>query len=1327
MYSIVIPTYNHCDDFLKPCLESIIKYTTDFECIVVANGCKDNTATYMMDLCNKDLRFKMIWSTDGLGYTKATNLGIKAATGDYVILLNNDTVLLDQPVNQWIEMLREPFKDSSVGVTGPVKFSWQCAGIQREAMAFWLVMVKADLFKKIGILDEVFSPGMGEDGDFCIRAVEAGYKLISVPNDVTGEFEVGIKNFAFPIWHAGNGTFADNHTEKNEIIERNNKILDDMYGIGKYFVPKGYKTNPGAVFDDLDNTDEFQREVYEAARALAFKHGYTRILDIGCGSGYKLMKYFAGFNTVGIDLPGIIEKVRERYPNNQWVEYVFDIRDQIPANMSREFDLVICSDVIEHVEYPDEMLWFMQLDIKFKHLVISTPDRGIIEQRGGSRFGPPDNFCHIREWNKHEFHRYLQNSGFKIEDHYISNEAQATQLAICTYTLPEISIVMPTYNHFDDAFKPGIDALLKYTWLGNKEVIVVANGCKPNDMTRTYLEKLGDRVRYIWIDEPAGYIGAVNAGIDASLGKYIVLIDNDSHLLPQQTDQWIHILQKPFLDFKDVGATSPFANEYEDMGFVLHSGCTMYDAQLLRAIGKFDPIYMPGYFSDSDVAMQIWRAGYRCVEVPVDRANKDYKSGMFAINFPVVHTGQIQTMDKNADIEILKKNRAILYSRYGKQTMPTFNKEESLGAQPPEKIEKYLIDIGDHKEARFFIAPKYSIVIPTYNHCDDLLRPCIESIIKYTNMDEIEVIIVANGCTDGTQAYLAELEAQYPKKIFSVWIEEAVGYTKATNNGIQLALGEFVLLLNNDTQLLEQPRNKWLDMIVEPFKDPQVGLSGPLMLHDDYADFDVIIFFCAMIRKSVIDQVGLLDEIFSPGGGEDIDYAVRVAQACYKIVPTTSTTFGGNTNVGGVPIWHKDNQTFKNIPEYTNHIVKRNGLINCKRYNKNIKLNLGSGGVPYKGYLSVDKYDKRAHVDMDITKLDFDDNSVTEILASHVFEHLNPYHSIAILQDWLRVLKPGGRLIMEMPDIEALCKRFVTASTGERYGILNAIYGSVNTTGVGGPDNITSPHLFGWWRQSLHDHLHNAGFTEIVFMEEKIPHPESNLRVEAVKPGGAPVYKINREALKAQEPATYLEIFEVDSYRLVESEIRDKVVVDIGANLGMFSLRCVELGAKLIYAIEAQPVVYNLGLLHNVKGYPMIFPMLAAVWDRDGEEMVILNEHVGSKVRSDGEGDKVTTVTLKKLIENVPDTDMVLKMDCEGSEFNILMGSDRETIRKFAFVHIEIHADTNENPAYKDVAVVRNRLTELGFERVSTMPVLWYGPNGETKELGVYVEKWVRV
>jgi GT2 family glycosyltransferase len=393
---------------------------------------------------------------------------------------------------------------------------------------------------------------------------------------------------------------------------------------------------------------------------------------------------------------------------------------------------------------------------------------------------------------------------------------------------------------------------------------------------------------------------------------------------------------------------------------------------------------------------------------------------------------------------------------------------------------------------------KYSVVIPTYNHCDDLLKPCIESIKQYSDLSTLEVIVVANGCTDNTREYVENLGA-WAKLI---WSDDALGYTKATNLGIKQSCGEYIVLLNNDTQLLPQNNNQWLEQLVEPFKNSTVGLTGPLQLYDHYAAHDILIFFCVMIKRDVFESIGFLDEIFSPGGGEDIDFTIRAKIAGYKTTCICDTKYDSNagTNVGSFPIWHKNNKTFGDIPEYATSIIKRNGLVNCKRYNNNIKLNLGSAGVDYSGYLSVDLYDKRSQIIMDITKLDFADNSVSEILASHVFEHLNPYKALDILKDWLRVLKPGAKLVMEMPDIEQLCKRFVTASTSERYGILNAVYGSVNTTDVGEPSDITSPHLFGWWPQSLYDHLSNAGYTNIVFMEEKIPHPESNLRVEAIKP-----------------------------------------------------------------------------------------------------------------------------------------------------------------------------------------------------------------------------------
>jgi len=1068
----------------------------NLEIIVVANGCQDQTLPYVLSL---GAPFKLISSDAALGYTRAVNEGIKKAVGEYIVLMNDDCVLLPQPTNHWLDLLTEPFdKNPQTGISGPVKFTFDCGGNYYDSMAFWLVMIPKRLFDQLGLLDEIYNPGMGEDGDFSIRVQQAGFHLMSVPQNNSTHFGLGISYQTFPIYHKGNGTF-DAIPSKLEIIARNTTVLTEKYGMKK----------------DKSHVD--------------------------------------------------------------------------------------------------------------------------------------------------------------------------------------ISIVMPTYNHFDDAFKPGIDSLLRYTDMSNKEIIVVANGCV--DQTHDYLQQLKHHVDYVWIQEPVGYIHAVNAGISKSVGKYVVLIDNDCVLLEQTKDAWIQLLQQPFLQDPEVGASSPFAHVYDQLGLVLHSGCTMYRADVLKQVGGFDPKYHPGYFSDSDVSLKISSQGYKCVEVPERNDNKKYVSDpdknlhFFEVMFPIMHLGDEQTMDKLQDIEIVKHNRELLYMTHQKQTQV-----------------------------------KYSIVIPTYNHCEDLLKPCLESIIEYTDLSNVEVIVVANGCTDNTQEYVSSLG--HPFKL--IWEPDAIGYTRATNLGIQAAQGEYIVLLNNDTVLLPQPKNAWLDFLQEPFEHNMVGLTGPLELFDDYAGFNVLIFFCVMIRKQVFDAIGHLDEIFSPGGGEDIDFTIRALQAGYKhqVVPQMTTISWDSrkkTNTGGFPIWHKENKTFGEISEYSSYIVKRNGLINAVRYNKHLKLNLGAGGINYPGYLSVDMHDKRADILMDICNLrEFANNSVEEILASHVFEHLNPYHSVIILREWHRVLRPGGKLIMEMPDIEKLCARFVSASTGERYGILNAIYGSVNTTDQGTPDQITSPHLFGWWPQSLFDHLTNAGFDNIVFGEEQIPHPESNLRVEAQKPlGSHSDTTVDRHNLKSQEPATFIEIFELDNYRLADAQVEGSVVIDIGANLGMFSLRCWELGARQIIAVEANPHVYQ-GLLLNIMGYKNIKSMHRAALATDHQQVLIVNEHVGSKINSHM-GDPVESISLQTLVADIDDNNMILKMDCEGSEFDIVLNSSNQLLRRFQSIHMELHANCNENPHYHDPELVRNKLTSAGFVQVWKNPVVLFNAQYEiVGHMDIWVEKWIR-
>ena len=174
------------------------------------------------------------------------------------------------------------------------------------------------------------------------------------------------------------------------------------------------------------------------------------------------------------------------------------------------------------------------------------------------------------------------------------------------------------------------------------------------------------------------------------------------------------------------------------------------------------------------------------------------------------------------------------------------------------------------------INKKYSIVIPSFNHCNDLLIPCINSIIKYSNLDEVEICISANGCTDNTENYLKELSKQYPNNIKYHFDPNPLGYSKATNIGIKLAAGKYIVLLNNDCIILESNKNEWLERLESPFTNPTVGISGIHFIHSRITNRPFLVFFVVMILKTVFDEIGLLDEDFGIGGGEDTEFCWRM-------------------------------------------------------------------------------------------------------------------------------------------------------------------------------------------------------------------------------------------------------------------------------------------------------------------------------------------------------------------------------------------------------------------------------------------------------------------
>lgn len=164
-----------------------------------------------------------------------------------------------------------------------------------------------------------------------------------------------------------------------------------------------------------------------------------------------------------------------------------------------------------------------------------------------------------------------------------------------------------------------------------------------------------------------------------------------------------------------------------------------------------------------------------------------------------------------------------------------------------------------------------------------------------------------------------------------------------------------------------------------------------------------------------------------------------------------------------------------------------------------LKLNLGSADLKIPGYTSIDLYNDRADMKMDILNLDFEDNTVSEILASHVFEHLSPHYSVPALKEWLRVLKPGGKLIMEMPDFETTCKKFLEEKDYyKKLEYMTVMFCPADIKD--GKPVEGANHLWGWWPESVFYHLQWAGYTNIVFGEQQIFHEFDNFRVEAFKP-----------------------------------------------------------------------------------------------------------------------------------------------------------------------------------------------------------------------------------
>ncbi|MFH1127107.1 MAG: methyltransferase domain-containing protein [archaeon] len=159
---------------------------------------------------------------------------------------------------------------------------------------------------------------------------------------------------------------------------------------------------------------------------------------------------------------------------------------------------------------------------------------------------------------------------------------------------------------------------------------------------------------------------------------------------------------------------------------------------------------------------------------------------------------------------------------------------------------------------------------------------------------------------------------------------------------------------------------------------------------------------------------------------------------------------------------------------------------------KKTKLNIGCGIIYRPGYINIDKYeDSVADMTHDADDLPFESNTIDTIEALHLIEHFDYIHSIYVLSEWFRILKPEGTLTLETPDLNKSFKKLKKESLKNQKTTLQWLYGI---------DSCGMQHKTIFTFELLKKHLEDIGFQNIVKEPQKTHKYEPGLRIICKKP-----------------------------------------------------------------------------------------------------------------------------------------------------------------------------------------------------------------------------------
>ena len=359
-----------------------------------------------------------------------------------------------------------------------------------------------------------------------------------------------------------------------------------------------------------------------------------------------------------------------------------------------------------------------------------------------------------------------------------------------------VSIVMPTYNRAA-GIGESIESVLAQSYK-NWELLIVDDGS--DDDTQTVVEQFQKRASAIRLIKNAheGVSAARDTGLREAKGDVIAYLDSDNQWWPDyllfmvaalaETNRNCAYCALRRIDRDDHGRVTYrnthfryedlLKNNYIDINIFVHR------RELFEALGGFDRQLRR--WVDWDLILRYVRV-HEPVEVPV--ALCDY----------IIHKKLKQITSEEP--------KAFKFKVLGKHLVSWQRLEEGLAQRAPNLV---------------------SVVIPVFNQLD-LTRSCVDSLEGTQAGEEFEIVIVDNGSESETAEGLSELEARIPR-LRVVTNYENYWFALGNNMGVAQTDGEYVVLLNNDTQVTPG----WLHALIEPLRTrPEIGAVGPKLLYED--------------------------------------------------------------------------------------------------------------------------------------------------------------------------------------------------------------------------------------------------------------------------------------------------------------------------------------------------------------------------------------------------------------------------------------------------------------------------------------------------------------